>query len=410
LRRVFARSGRHGTRFALLFLDLDRFKIINDSLGHHTGDELLIQVARRLQTAVRASDTVARLGGDEFVIILEDLTGRDVETSIQRVDEEVSGNYRVGDREIFITVSIGAVVDTEHYECAEDILRDADTAMYQAKQGDRAHAIFDVEMREAVRRRLQIESELRRAVETGQFGLAFQPIVDLNDGHVYAVEALSRWHHPQRGWIEPREFIPVMEEIGIIQGFTTWTLVEACLQLVAWDALRDVGSPAVTVNVSGRQIARDHLADEIAAVLDRTGLEPGRLILEITEDAIMERADKAVHTIRALRGLGVRIMMDDFGTGHSSLGALHSLPIDSLKIDHSFISRLSTEPQVAELVRAMIGLGHNLGIKIVAEGIETAEQLALLGGMKCDLGQGNLFGPPGDIGRISTQPLTALAT
>jgi diguanylate cyclase (GGDEF)-like protein len=403
LRRVLARSQRHGIPFALLFLDLDRFKIINDSLGHHTGDELLIQVARRLQTAVRASDTVARLGGDEFVIILEDLAGRDLQISIRRVEEEVAGHYQVGDREIYITTSIGAVVDTENYESAEDILRDADTAMYTAKQSDRSHAVFDVEMRDAARRRLEIESEVRRALESEQFQLAFQPIVGIADNRLYAVEALARWRHPLRGWIEPGEFIPIMEEIGIIQAFTSWTVLEACLQLNAWDAVRQHDGPGVSVNVSGRQLFRDDFAEDVAAILQRTGVEPRRLILELTEDAMMERAEAATATIGRLRSLGIRIMMDDFGTGHSSLGSLHSLPIDSFKVDHSFIRRIPAEPQAVELVRAMIGLGHNLGVKIVAEGIETEAQLAVLRGLGCDLGQGNHFGPPGELGDISAR-------
>jgi PAS domain S-box-containing protein len=368
-------------------------------LGHHIGDELLVQIARRLQNAVRASDTVARLGGDEFVIILEDLVNRDLQVSIARVEEEVSGHYQAADREIFISASIGAVIDTSDYETAEDILRDADTAMYQAKQSDRTHAVFDVKMREAAHRRLQIESEVRRAVEAGQFELAFQPIVGLSDGRVYAVEALARWQHPLRGWIEPSEFIPIMEEIGLIRTFTRFTLVEACTQLIGLDTVHAVDA-GVTVNLSSRQLFREDFADEVASILEETGLDPSRFVLELTEDAIVERPDAATGTIRQLRELGVRIMLDDFGTGHSSLGSLHSLPIDSLKIDHSFIQRVPADPQAVELVRAMIGLGHNLGVKIVAEGIETEAQLAVLHGMNCDLGQGNLFGPPGDLSDI----------
>ena len=402
LRRVFARSTRHGSSFALLFLDLDRFKIINDSLGHHTGDDLLIQVARRLQNAVRASDTVARLGGDEFVIILEDLHDRDIDASIRRVGEQVSGLYRVGDRDIFMQASMGAVLDTGAYDCAEDILRDADTAMYQAKQSDRTFVVFDVEMRAAVRRRLQIEGELRRAITNEEFVLVYQPIVRLGTSELHAVEALARWEHPERGRVEPCEFIPVLDEIGLILPFSSWVLMEACLQLIAWDAMRPAAvPPAVSVNLSSKQIARNELVGEVAAVLERTGLEPGRLILEITESAVMNRADEAKRTLDHLKKLGVRVMMDDFGTGHSSLGALHSLPIDSFKIDRSFITRLPGDPQALELVRTMVVLGHNLGVEIVAEGIETAEQLALLRGMDCDLGQGSLFGMPTRLGNVN---------
>lgn len=409
LRRVFLRSSRHGSGFALLFLDLDRFKIINDSLGHHTGDDLLIQVARRLQNAVRASDTVARLGGDEFVIILEDLSDRDIEASIHRVGEQVSGGYHVGGRDIFISASIGAVLDTAAYDVAEDILRDADTAMYQAKQSDRPYVVFDVEMRESVRRRLQIENELRRAVANEEFTLVYQPIVSLATGEVVAVEALARWDSPVRGRIEPVEFINVMEEIGLILPFSSWVLMEACLQLIAWDAMRQPGNPpAVSVNLSSRQVARPELVSEVSSVLDRTGLEPNRLVLEITESAIMDRADQAMATLHKLKDLGVRVMMDDFGTGHSSLGALHSLPIDSFKIDRSFIRRLPTDQPAVELVRTMIVLGHNLGVEIVAEGIETTAQLALLNRFGCDMGQGILFGSPEGLGNV--QPARVKAT
>jgi diguanylate cyclase (GGDEF)-like protein/PAS domain S-box-containing protein len=411
LRRVFARGSRHATRFAVLFLDLDRFKIINDSLGHHTGDELLIQVARRLQAAVRASDTVARLGGDEFVIILEDVQDRDLDASIHRVEDQVSGGYRVGDRDIFITASIGAVIDTETYECAEDILRDADTAMYQAKQSDRSHIVFDIQMREAVRRRLQIEGELRSALEQEQFRLVYQPILSLKTGDLQVVEALARWDHPERGRVEPAEFISVMEEIGLILPFSSWALLEACLRLIAWDAVGADGRlPAVSVNLSGRQLARRQLSAEVARVLEKTGLEPKRLVCEITEAAIMDRGDEALATLADLKSLGVGLMMDDFGTGHSSLGALHSMPIDSLKIDHSFIRRLPADTQAIELVRTMIVLAHNLGLRVVAEGIESLEQLALLRGLDCDLGQGLLFGIPGDLGRITRGRVMPIAT
>jgi diguanylate cyclase (GGDEF)-like protein/PAS domain S-box-containing protein len=408
LRRVFARSTRHGSSFALLFLDLDRFKIINDSLGHHSGDDLLIQVARRLQSAVRASDTVARLGGDEFVIILEDLHERDIEASIRRVGEQVSGAYHVGDREVFMSASIGAVLDTAVYDCSDDILRDADTAMYQAKQSDRPFVVFDVEMREAVRRRLHIEGELRHALANEEFTLVYQPMIALATNGLFAVEALARWQHPQRGRLEPAEFIPVLEEIGLILPFSSWALLEACLQLIAWDAMRRPSvPPAVSVNLSSRQVARSELVTEVASVLERTGLEPSRLILEVTESAVMDRAEQARETLHRLKDVGVRVMMDDFGTGHSSLGALHSLPIDSLKIDRSFITRLPADPQAIELVRAMIVLGHNLGVDIVAEGIETAEQLAILRGMGCDLGQGNLFGVPAGLGNVGVIPVAA---
>jgi diguanylate cyclase (GGDEF)-like protein len=411
LRRIFARSTRNASTFALLFLDLDRFKIINDSLGHHTGDELLIQVARRLQAAVRTSDTVARLGGDEFVIILEDVADRELEVSIRRVEEQVCGLYHVSEREIFISASIGAVVDTDAYECAEDIMRDADTAMYQAKQSEGSHVIFDVQMREAVRRRLQIEGELRRALPRDEFRLVFQPIVSLPEGELQVVEALARWDHPERGCVEPAEFIHVMEEIGLILPFSAWALLDACLRLIAWDSVREGSAmPAVSVNLSSRQLARGELADEVAQVLEKTGLEASRLVLEITEGAVMDRVDEAISTLRRLKSLGVRLMMDDFGTGHSSLGALHSMPIDSLKIDNSFIRRLPADTQAIELVRTMIVLGHNLGLGVVAEGIESVEQLALLRGLECDLGQGMLFGSPGDLSRIRRTRLEPIRT
>ncbi|MGH7503408.1 MAG: putative bifunctional diguanylate cyclase/phosphodiesterase [Longimicrobiales bacterium] len=397
LRRVFARNVRYGGAYGLLFVDLDRFKLINDSLGHQAGDELLVQVARRLQAAVRTNDTVARLGGDEFVVVLEDVESpHDLEHTIDRIEETVLGAYAIAERDVFVSASIGAVIDTGGvYESAEDILRDADTAMYQAKQSQRRFVVFDVEMREALNQRMQIEHELRRALAREEFMLLYQPIISLERGNLEAVEALVRWEHPERGRIAPATFIRVMEEIGMIVPLGSWVLRQACSQMVSINANRP-GSPplAVTVNISSKQLARDDFPQEVATVLSETGFDPRRLMLEITESAIIENADQASAALQRLKAIGVRILMDDFGTGHSSLGSLHSLPIDSLKIDRSFISRLPADQQALELVRTMIGLGHNLGLKAVAEGIETREQLDIVTSLDCDLAQGMLLGVP----------------
>ncbi len=395
LRRTFTRNARHGGSFALLYLDLDRFKIINDSLGHHAGDELLVQVARRLQLAVRANDTVARQGGDEFVVVLEDVTSAtDLEHTIERIENEVLGSYKLGERDVFVAASIGAVVDTGAYECVEDILRDADTAMYQAKQNQRRFVVFDVEMREAINRRLHIENELRRALQRNEFILVYQPIRTLPDGRLSAVEALVRWNHPTRGLVEPGQFIQVMEEIGMIGVLGSWVLKEACAQLSARTGAAHGLHPDLSVNISSKQLARDDFPDEVAGALRATGFDPRRLILEITESAIIEDAAKAAATLHRLRTLGVRTVMDDFGTGQSSLGSLHSLPIDALKIDRSFILRLPDDEPAIELIRTMVGLGHNLGLQVVAEGIETDAQLAIVMSLGCDLAQGMRLGAP----------------
>ncbi|MGD8278360.1 MAG: EAL domain-containing protein, partial [Gemmatimonadota bacterium] len=356
LQRAFARNARHGSTFALLFIDLDRFKLINDSYGHQAGDELLLQVARRLQASVRTSDTVARLGGDEFVVILEDVPGPDVlDASIERIKASVLGAYRVADRDVFVSASIGAVLDSGAYDSPEDILRDADTAMYQSKQKQHSLVVFDVEMREEVRRRLHIENELRRALAHGQFHLLYQPITQLQSGDLFAVEALARWEHPARGVVSPAEFIPVMEEIGLIVPFGAWALLDACMQVVGTGPRPD-GDLSVSVNLSGSQLRRPEFVDEVADVIEQSGIQPHRLFLEITESAIGGSAVDAAATLRQLKTLGVRIMMDDFGTGHSSLSALHSLPIDCLKIDRSFVARMPDDRQAVELVRAMVVL------------------------------------------------------
>ncbi|MCI0432275.1 MAG: EAL domain-containing protein [Gemmatimonadetes bacterium] len=402
LRRIFARNKRHGGAFALLYLDLDRFKIINDSLGHHVGDELLVQVARRLQLAVRANDTVARQGGDEFVVVLEDVASpSDVEHTIERIENDVLGAYKVGERDVFVSASIGAVVDTGAYDCVEDILRDADTAMYQAKQTQRRFVVFDVEMREALHRRLQIESELRRALLRDEFTITFQPICSVRDGSLSAVEALVRWNHPTRGRVVPAEFIGVMEEIGMIVPLGAWVLREACNQISQRTAAR---RPDLCVNISSKQLARDEFPAEVARVLEETGFDPRRLILEITESAIIEDIEKASAALHRLRAIGVRTVMDDFGTGHSSLGSLHSLPIDALKIDRSFIVRIPHDEPALELIRTMVGLGHNLGLEVVAEGIETEEQLETVKALGCDKAQGMLFGMPDLLSSVLERP------
>jgi diguanylate cyclase (GGDEF)-like protein/PAS domain S-box-containing protein len=405
LRRVFARNVRFGGAYGLLFIDLDRFKIINDSLGHQAGDDLLVQVARRLQGAVRTNDTVARMGGDEFVVVLEDVESpHDLEYTIERIEETVLGSYSVAERDVFISASIGAVIDTGGvYDSAEDILRDADTAMYQAKQSQRRFVVFDVEMREALHQRMQIEHELRRALAREEFMLLYQPIVSLQDGTLEAVEALVRWDHPERGRVAPAAFIQVMEEIGMIVPLGSWVLRQACSQMTALNAGRGDAPPlAVSVNISSKQLARDDFPQEVATVLAETGFDPRHLMLEITESAVIENTDRACATLERLKAIGIRILMDDFGTGHSSLGSLHSLPIDSLKIDRSFISRLPADDQALELVRTMIGLGHNLGLKVVAEGIETREQLDIVTRLGCDHAQGMLLGVPDALDNSST--------
>lgn len=382
--------------YAVLFLDLDGFKLINDTLGHQAGDELLKMVASRLQTCVRASDTVARLGGDEFVVLLDKVkVPQGVQITLDRITTKLSQPYDLGGRNLHIVPSIGVVIDTEHYSDPDDLLRDADTAMYRAKESDEIVVVFDTDMREKLAKRLKLESELRTALDEEQFVLHFQSIVSLADGKVEGYEALARWQHPERGLRHPIDFIDVMEETGLIVPLGHWVIRHACAEMMRrFEGQRPLDMPYVSVNLSGKHLSQETLVPSIESVLADTGFHPTRLRLELTESAVIDNPRRAASQLGQLKLLGVQILMDDFGTGHSSLSYLQNLPIDTLKIDRSFIGRMTQDRDGAELVRTIIRMAQNLGLAVVAEGIETAEQVSLLQGMDCQSGQGYLFARP----------------
>src|SRR5687767_2679569 len=398
LKLAIARSRRNSqTRFAVLYLDLDRFKVINDSLGHTIGDQLLVGIADRLKKNLRPGDTVARLGGDEFTVLVEDIT--DDTESIQvaeRVQKELSVPFNLSGREVFTTVSMGIAPSATGYERAEDILRDADTAMYRAKSmGKARYEIFDKAMHARAINLLQMETDMRRALEREEFILHYQPIVALENFRLRGFEALVRWQHPERGFISPMDFIPVAEETGMIVPLGEWVMREACGQMHRWQTSFPLDQPLfITVNLSSKQFTQETLISTFAMILQDTGIKPQSVKLEITESVVMENVDTATDMLRQLRSLGVQLAIDDFGTGYSSLSYLHRFPIDTLKIDRSFVTRMSENNENTEIVRTIVVLAQNLGMDVVAEGVETNEQLVLLQKLGCENGQGYLFSKP----------------
>jgi len=385
--------------FAVLFLDLERFKVINDSLGHLLGDQLLIGIASRLKSCLRATDTVARLGGDEFTILLEDV--EDVSDAIlatKRVQEELTSPFTLDGQEVFTSASIGIALSTTGYDQPEDMLRDADIAMYRAKrQGSAGYEIFNPDMHTQAVATLQLETDLRLAIERQEFRLQYQPIVSLETGKLIGFEALVRWQHPQRGLILPTEFIPMAEETGLITRICQWVLRVACNQLHTWQLQLPVTPPLlISVNLSGKQFTQPDLITQIHHILQETNLDASSLRLEITEVGIMDGAESADGTLLQLRNLGVQLCIDDFGTGYSSLGRLHQFPINGLKIDRSFVSQIGLEKGNSEIVETIVTLAHKLGVDVTAEGVETTEQLAQLRELRCEYGQGYFFSEPLD--------------
>lgn len=383
--------------FAVIFLDLDRFKVINDSLGHMIGDQLLITIAHRLKGCLRASDTCARMGGDEFAILLE-YVQNDVEAIrvVDRMQQVLKTPFNLNGQEVFANASIGIILSTMGYEQPEDLIRDADTAMYRAKAlGRGRYEIFTQEMHEHAVSLLQLETDLRRAVEREEFVVFYQPVMELRTGKISGFEALVRWQHPERGLVSPAEFIPVAEETGLILPIGRWVLHEACRQMKEWQQQYQFYPPlTISVNISRRQFSQPDLTQQIEKVLQETGLQPHCLKLEITESAIMEDANLATSLMQQIKTLGVQLVMDDFGTGYSSLSHLHLFPIDTLKIDPSFVHKADTDLEKVEIIRTVISLAWNLGIDVVAEGIETKRQMSQLKLLKCDLAQGYLFSRP----------------
>jgi diguanylate cyclase (GGDEF)-like protein len=387
---------RDSHMFAVLFLDLDRFKNINDSLGHTHGDLLLVAFAERLERALRPVDTLARFGGDEFAILLSGMSdATDAVRVAQRIQEELSQPFVLDKNSAFATASIGIALSSSGYDRPEDILRDADTAMYRAKENGKArYEVFDHAMHARAVSRLQLESDLRQAVEQKEFCVYYQPIVSLATGRLAGFEALVRWNHPRRGLVSPVDFIPVAEETGLIVPIGEWVLQEACEHIracqLAFPAHRSL---SLSVNLSARQVAQSDLLERIKEALETSRLSPHCLKLEITESVVMENAEAAALMFKQLRALGVQLSIDDFGTGYSSLSYLHRFPLNYLKIDRSFVTRLTTDNDNA-IVRTISTLARNLGMEVIAEGIETEEQYQQLKMLGCEYGQGFLFSHP----------------
>ncbi len=388
-------------RFAVIFLDLNGFKMVNDTLGHAVGDQLLQEVAGRLQGCVRASDTVARLGGDEFVLLLERIRiPQGVRVTVDRIEWRMSQPFLLEGRELFVTAAMGAVIDTSGYDAGEDLIRDADTAMYQAKERGEGCMIFDMAMRKRLTDRLRTEGELRRGLKRNEFVVHYQSIISLSQGGIEGYEALVRWNHPTRGLIYPGDFIGIMEETGLILPLGRWVMKHAAETIQAEYGHLGSAMPYVSVNLSPRHLIQDDLVLHVQEILDETGISPDKLRFEITETAIIESPRTAQAMLQQLKMLGVRILMDDFGTGHSSLSYLQTLPIDTLKIDRSFIAQISGSTAGAELVHTIVRMAANLGLTVVAEGIETDEQMELLRTMSCSSGQGFLFDRPAELAKI----------
>ncbi|HUL96192.1 MAG TPA: EAL domain-containing protein [Usitatibacter sp.] len=397
LNRAIARVQRHPEqRFAVMYLDFDRFKVVNDSLGHRAGDELLVNVARRLKSMLRETDVLARLGGDEFAILVEDLPRqRDAVELAERIHKELQKPVQLGHMEVAISASIGITFSTNNYQSSDQIIRDADIAMYKAKSKGKAQfALFDSSQHAHVSAQLQLETELRKALGKGQIYLEYQPICTLKDSKLVGFEALARWNHPERGLLEPTMFIPVAEETGLIVPLGNWVLAEACRQMREWRDIRVGSDLRMSVNVSSLQLSHPDFVAHVDRSLRAAEMKPAQLTLEVTESVLMNGIENAVSTLTALRQMGVQLSIDDFGTGYSSLSYLATLPIDALKVDRSFIDRMSREGEGGEIVKAIFKLGQALSKQVYAEGIETRAQLSILQDLGCEFGQGFLLSRP----------------
>jgi diguanylate cyclase (GGDEF)-like protein len=400
LTQALAVSSRNGMEGALLFLDLDHFKTINDTLGHHVGDLLLQQVGQRLSFCVREGDTVARLGGDEFVVMLEGLSADEVSSAEQteavgeKILNTLSRPYQLNGHEYHNTSSIGAVLFSGHQQSVDALLQQADIAMYQVKQSGRNNLrFFDPEMQHAISVRVELEAELRKALEKHQFRLFYQVQVDALNRPLGA-EALIRWMHPERGLISPVQFIPLAEETDLILTIGAWVLNSACAQLKVWQQDEKTRDFMLAVNVSARQFCHSDFVDQVRKMVEYHEITPDRLKLELTESLLMDTIEVNISTMTALSDIGVQLSLDDFGTGYSSLQYLKRLPLDQLKIDQSFVRQLATDNSDKAIVGTIIAMAASLGLDVIAEGVETEEQRQLLENMGCNCFQGYLFGRP----------------
>lgn len=397
LKRALARTSRHGSSLAVLFLDLDNFKYVNDSLGHEVGDKLLCKVADRVQNSLRDTDTAARIGGDEFAALLENVEDESGAVRVaQRISDRLETPFHINGRELRMTFSIGIALGVSGKEDPGDLLRNADTAMYRAKEnGKNRYEVFESDMSEDTRVRRDLEKDLRYAIDNDQLTVHYQPKVWVDDGSIYGMEALVRWESPERGMVSPGDFIPVAEEAGLVVPLGKQVLEQACRQVKEWqEQYPDKESLTVSVNVSPQQLSEAGLIEDVSRALRETGLEPETLILEITESVAMEDTESSRNTLQRLKDLGVRLAIDDFGKGYSSLSYLSTLPVDSLKIDRLFIDGLEDDPANVAITNAIITLSRMLGLKVIAEGVETVEQLANLQELGCDLAQGFYFSKP----------------
>ena len=384
--------------FAVLYLDIDRFKLVNDSLGHSVGDQLIRAFASRIQESLRDLDILARFGGDEFVILLEDIENSEYASGVaDRLQQELKRPFMIENKEVFAPASFGVVLNTRDYDDPENIIRDADAAMYHAKENGKAqYKIFDKTLHKKALHLLERETDLRKAVNRDEFENHYQPIVDLQTASLVGFEALIRWNHPQLGLIYPGSFISIAEETGLIIPITQLIAQQACEDLCRWqDRLKDELKLTMNINLSSKHFMSPTLLDDIKEILKQTGIPPDQLKLEITETALMEDADETIRLVHRLKDLGLHLVIDDFGTGYSSLSYLQRLPIDTLKVDRSFVSRIQSEPDGnRNIVEAIISLAHRLKMMVVAEGVETEDQFAILLEMNCQFGQGYLFSKP----------------
>src|SRR4029079_15928510 len=377
---------------------------VNDSLGHSIGDQLLIAMARRLESCIREADMVARLGGDGLAVLLDVLPNATEATNMaRRIQEKLSSPFNLSGHEVFTSTSIGIALSSTGYDHPENMLRDADTAMYRAKaQGKACYEVFDKGMHTHAVYLLKMENDLRRALDREEFRVYYQPIVSHDNGQLSGFQALIRWQHPERGFVNPSDFIPLAEETGLLVPIGLWLRKKACQQLCHWQWQSAANRHLfMSVNLSGKQVAQTDLVSQIRDILEETHVEAKYLKLEITESAVMDNADMAARLLKRLKALGVQLSIDDFGTGYSSLGYLHKFPVNTLKIDRSFIGRIGEDAENIEIVRTIVSLAENMGMDVVAEGVETLSQLTQLRRLNCQYGQGYLFSRPADPDSVS---------